>query len=528
MVVMVFKVLPAFVLLFAAVDASRILAAIPTASFSHQVFYRPLWKELTKRGHEVTLVTTDPMKDPTLKNLTEIDVSVAYDYKQNENMQEIFESDKTMAIHKMIEILYKNTRLYFGHKDVKNLFLDKSITFDLVMIECVFPSSFAFAHRFDAPVICLTSLDAHYIIHAAMGNPTHHILYPNFLLPVGNPMSFTDRLLTVIAMNVLTAYMDYWVYPEVRKILDEEIQDEKSVMPESSQMFDKIDMVFTNTNPLFNAVRPYSPATISLAGGLHETSTKPLPKDLQDFLDGATEGVIYFSLGSNVKSKDISPKLRQQIIAAFEELPHKILWKFEADTLPNQPKNVKIVKWLPQQDVLRHRNVKLFITQAGMQSLEEALFARVPMVAIPFFGDQDVNAQRMAQKGLGLTLNYKTMSKSDFKLAILEVMHNKKYKNRVVEVASMIQDLPMKPLEQAVWWTEYVLRHKGAGHLKGPQIPLWQYYYLDVFTVIGGVLGVVFLIFIKVTCYGKRLICRMVNKYRKAPIKTKKSKSKKE
>lgn len=40
----------------------------------------------------------------------------------------------------------------------------------------------------------------------------------------------------------------------------------------------------------------------------------------------------------------------------------------------------------------------------------------------------------------------------------------------------------MTGLEKAVWWTEYVLRHKGAKHLRSPalDLPAYQYYLLDV------------------------------------------------
>lgn len=43
----------------------------------------------------------------------------------------------------------------------------------------------------------------------------------------------------------------------------------------------------------------------------------------------------------------------------------------------------------------------------------------------------------------------------------------------------------MKGLEKAVWWTEYVLRH-GTQHLRSPSadIPLYQYYFLDVIAVL--------------------------------------------
>lgn len=40
----------------------------------------------------------------------------------------------------------------------------------------------------------------------------------------------------------------------------------------------------------------------------------------------------------------------------------------------------------------------------------------------------------------------------------------------------------MTGLERAVWWTEYVVRHKGTAHLQGPalDLPDYQYYLLDV------------------------------------------------
>lgn len=47
------------------------------------------------------------------------------------------------------------------------------------------------------------------------------------------------------------------------------------------------------------------------------------------------------------------PKERiQMFLDAFSRLKQNVLWKFENDNLPGQPKNVKIGKWLPQSDIL--------------------------------------------------------------------------------------------------------------------------------------------------------------------------------
>lgn len=46
-----------------------------------------------------------------------------------------------------------------------------------------------------------------------------------------------------------------------------------------------------------------------------------------------------------------------------------------------------------------------------------------------------------------------------------------------------MKDQPMQPLEKAVWWVEYVLRHSKDGtssYLKGPKIDMYQYFFLDI------------------------------------------------
>jgi len=73
---------------------------------------------------------------------------------------------------------------------------------------------------------------------------------------------------------------------------------------------------------------------------------------VKEFLDEAKEGFIIFSLGTNVKSKLLPKELIQGLLKVFGELKVRVLWKFETDDLPGMPKNVKISKWLPQQDVL--------------------------------------------------------------------------------------------------------------------------------------------------------------------------------
>lgn len=113
------------------------------------------------------------------------------------------------------------------------------------------------------------------------------------------------------------------------------------------------------------------------------------------------------------------------IMDALSELPYKAIWKFDKD-VPNIPYNIKLSKWLPQQDILGHPNVKLFITQGGLHSLEEAIANAVPIVGIPFFVDQFFHVQRVTNIGIGKHLDFKTMSKTLFKETVSEVIKNPK------------------------------------------------------------------------------------------------------
>lgn len=75
-------------------------------------------------------------------------------------------------------------------------------------------------------------------------------------------------------------------------------------------------------------------------------------KDLKSYLDNSKRGVIYVSLGSNVRFSLMDADLVKVFLDAIEALPYDILWKYEADDLKRIPKNAKIQKWFPQRDLL--------------------------------------------------------------------------------------------------------------------------------------------------------------------------------
>ncbi|GFG31351.1 hypothetical protein Cfor_12920 [Coptotermes formosanus] len=207
--------------------------------------------------------------------------------------------------------------------------------------------------------------------------------------------------------------------------------------------------------------------------------------DLQKFLDESPDGVIYFSMGSNLRSSNMKNATKEAFLEAFSKLKQRVLWKWEADSLPGQPSNVKLGKWLPQSDILAHPNVRLFITQGGLLSTQEAIDRGVPIVGIPIHADQRYNLARVVSFGIGIQLDFENITTESVMWALNEVLNNQSYRKNVQRISRIYRDQPLTPLQQAVYWTEYVIRHTGAPHLRSAALDLawYQYFLLDVTTV---------------------------------------------
>jgi len=149
----------------------------------------------------------------------------------------------------------------------------------------------------------------------------------------------------------------------------------------------EISVMLLNSHAPLTTARPTVDAMVSV-GGMHIYPPKALPADMQVFLDGATEGAIFFSLGSNVQSKDMPAEMLRLFLQVFGSLKQRVLWKFEDESIRQLPENVMVRKWLPQADILAHRNVKVFITHGGLFGTQEGVHYAVPMLGIPFYCDQ--------------------------------------------------------------------------------------------------------------------------------------------
>lgn len=161
------------------------------------------------------------------------------------------------------------------------------------------------------------------------------------------------------------------------------------------------------------------------------------------------------------------------------------------DPPKNMPKNVMMRKWLPQNDILAHPNVVLIISHGGMFSNLEAVAYGKPMLMIPFFGDQYRNAFRVAANGYGKYLYFKEITKDLLLANIREVIEDRRHSRKAKEISEVFNDNLVHPMDTAIYWIEYVCRHRGAKHLKSHAVNMSWFSYLLLDVILSTILAII-------------------------------------
>ncbi|XP_017558422.1 UDP-glucuronosyltransferase 2C1-like isoform X2 [Pygocentrus nattereri] len=270
----------------------------------------------------------------------------------------------------------------------------------------------------------------------------------------------------------------------------------------------KADIWLIRTYWDFEYPRPFLP-NFKFVGGLHCKPAKPLPKEMEEFVQSSgDDGIVVFSLGSMVKN--LTKERANTIAAALGQIPQKVLWRYTGEKPDTLAPNTRLYDWIPQNDLLGHPKTKAFITHGGTNGLYEAIYHGVPMVGIPLFADQPDNLLHMKTKGAAVMLEYNKMQTKDLKDALTEVINNPSYKESMMRLSRIHHDQPMKPLDQAVFWIEFVMRNKGAKHLRvaAHDLTWYQYYCLDVAAFLLSIVALVTFIFVKSCAWLFRKCCR--------------------
>lgn len=202
------------------------------------------------------------------------------------------------------------------------------------------------------------------------------------------------------------------------------------------------------------------------------------------------------------------------LLTVLRTLPQRVLIKWESEDLIELPPNVMTYKWIPQQDVLAHKNCILFLTHGGLLSLTEAVFHGVPVIGLPTFADQPKNILHAVRYGYGLHLALENITQSSVSWAIHEVLSNPRYKEEISRRSKMLRDKRQNSLEEAIYWVEHAMKYPNALTPKAAELNFFQLHLIDIKLFILILLFIAYILLCRVIKLSKKYCYKFVKEKR--------------
>ncbi|NXI83545.1 UD11 glucuronosyltransferase, partial [Rhipidura dahli] len=483
---------------------------------SHWLSMLEVLDMLQKKGHEVVVVAPEvalhikPAKNLVMKMYPVPFTQEKMDEDFGGFMTDLFEGGSFLErVIRLYQRSKKTSALFLAtcthllyNKEVMR-YLEES-KFDVVLTDPILPCGQIVAEHLSLPSVYFLQQMPCALEYPATQCPNPPSYVPRTFSSNSDHMTFPERVRNFL-IGLSEPLLCHLFYLNFESLASEFLQRDVTMQ----ELFSQASVWLMRYDFVFEYPHPIMPNMVYV-GGINCLQKKPLSKEFEAMVNASGEhGIVVFSLGSMVS--EIPMKKAMEIAEALGTVPQTVLWRYTGKAPPNLPKNVKLVKWLPQNDLLAHPKTRAFITHGGSHGVYEGICNAVPMLLMPLFGDQMDNAKRVESRGAGLTLNILEMTSSDISTALKAVINDKKYKENIQRLSDLHLDRPIHPLDLAVHWVEFVMRHKGAPHLRPAAHDLnWvQYHSLDVIAfLVAVVLLALFISWKCCLCCCRRCCCK--------------------
>ncbi|XP_052054646.1 UDP-glucuronosyltransferase 2B1-like [Apodemus sylvaticus] len=480
--------------------------------YSHWINIKIILDELVHRGHEVTVLVSSASVLIKPSNETSFNFEIFSVPLSNEDLEHSFENwvgewaydfrkDSIWTFYSKMQKLcseYSDVIQSFCKAVVWNKTLMKKLQgskFDVILADAAGPCGELLAELLETPLVYSLRFGMGYRHEKYSGGlPLPPSYVPVVLSELSDHMTFVERVKNMLQV----LYFDFWFQPVNEKSWNQFYSDALGRPTTLPEMMGKADIWLIRTFWDLQFPHPFLP-NFDFVGGLHCKPAKPLPKEMEEFVQSSGEhGVVVFSLGSMIKN--LTEEKANIVASALAQIPQKVLWRFDGKKPDTLGSNTRLYKWIPQNDLLGHPKTKAFIAHGGTNGIYEAIYHGIPIVGIPLFADQPDNINHMVAKGAAVRVDFSTLTATDLLTALKTVINDPSYKENAMRLSRIHHDQPMKPLDRAVFWIEYVMRNKGAKHLRPALHDLsWvQYHSLDVIAFL--LVCVVTVVFIMAKC----------------------------
>lgn len=259
-------------------EPAKILVIVPTPVHSHQTTFHFISHQLATRGHQVTIVTTNPgiLDENVPENLTEISIEEAG--------KSIFDKRVKFGVTKKEDYIEGRLEGTFVVQSesidaalqierVKR-FIKKGDKFDLIIVEMFINSALIFAHIFKAPVVKLSTLISIFGNDEVIGSHVPQIWYP---------MSFSQRIYNLTVRETFSQLYNFY---RINNFLTQQERRDYDIWkrrfgvsaPTTKDLNERVELLLVDAHPVWAFNKPFPSNAVFLGGGLHIRPPKELPK----------------------------------------------------------------------------------------------------------------------------------------------------------------------------------------------------------------------------------------------------------
>ncbi|KAJ8016619.1 hypothetical protein DPEC_G00009120 [Dallia pectoralis] len=484
-----------------------------------------LLRELHKRGHYLTVVRSStswyvPEHAPHFSSVT-VTVSRASNLEDPQYMASFLKSSLDIWTQErsilsflklqteMINLLEEAHRCsaemaQLAMEDERLMERFRAAKFDIMLTDPGLAGGVLLGNYLGLPIVLsvrwITNAEGHFAIAPS---PLSYI--PTIGSIVTDKMSFVDRVKNIFHYGI-ALYVDHSITrPQYQGVIDKFIDPTANVY----SLIQGVDLWLMRVDFVFEFPRPTMPNVVYM-GGFQCKPSKPLPADLEAFVQSSGEhGLVVMSLGSMLGS--LPTKITEVIAAAFARLPQKVVWRHTGERPSTLGNNTLLVNWLPQNDLLGHPKTRAFVTHGGTNGIYEAIYHGVPMLGIPLIFDQFDNMLRLQARGVANYLQVTALEVETLTQALTDILEKTKpFGENMQRMSKLHHDTPVKPMDNAIFWIEFAMRHKGAGHLRTEsyKMPWYAYHNVDVWALLTTTVVSVLLLTVMTCGVLGRVVCK--------------------
>ncbi|XP_017054105.1 UDP-glycosyltransferase UGT5 [Drosophila ficusphila] len=480
-------------------EAAKILVLFPHANEGHFAVMRTLVTELASRQHIVEVYTGHGLGE-TLDNVTET-VTAEYPFwselqkhaAPKGNLADLGRLPTEKLRQSLAVVGAQALDKFLAQEPIQKLLKMSYLEFDfdVILVDYFYTEALlALGALHQRPVIGIISTD-----FASYMDAVHETLVPAACSPIDfnsdfSQLGFSERLGNIRECIARRKQFTKNHYGSQEQLVAKYFKLQQSI---EELQANQLSLLLLNSHVPLMTPR-VSIQQIVPAGGLHIRGPKELPWNVKRFLDEARPAVIYVQLGNEQPCGQLAKDKLDALLTFFSARKESVIWTcHDVKTLEGLPKNVMIQHAVPQIDILAHPRVKVFLTNGDLLNLQEGIVRNVPILGLPLFQHEKRNVELAVRLGVGLQLEEGNVTSSSLNWAVDRLIGESHYHLTIRDVSLEFRDRPLGALASALFWVNYVARHKGGAAVKtrGIGISSCQLHLFDLFVFYAGVASLV-------------------------------------